>query len=142
MDKLLPEFISTLDTSFKKLLEKTGSASGASKLTVSQLQYIDAVHTLGEPSVTELSDALAITKASVTVGVNKLVKQGYVVKVQSYKDKRVFRVRLTAAGEALAKAKLQTFKNYVAVIRAALTENEVEQFEAIIAKLVNHFRRT
>lgn len=142
MDKLLREFIHTLDASFKKLLEETGSASGISKLTVSQLQYIDAVHTLGEPSITELADALAITKASVTVGVNKLVRQGYVVKGQSHEDKRVFRVSLTEAGKTLVKAKLQTFKNYGTVMRAVLTEDEAEQFEAIVGKLVNHLRQT
>lgn len=142
MNKLLPEFIDTLDASFKKLLEETGSASGASKLTLSQLQYIDAVHTLGEPSITELADALAITKASVTVGVNKLVRQGYVAKSQSHEDKRVFRVSLTEAGETLAQAKLQTFETYVGVIRAALTKVEVRQFETIITKLVKHFRRS
>lgn len=142
MDKLLLEFIDTLDGSFKKLLEETGSASGVSKLTVSQLQYIDAVHTLSEPSITELADALSITKASVTVGVNKLVRQGYVVKARSREDKRVFRVSLTEAGETLVKAKLQTFENYVAVIRAALTEDEAKQFEAIVSKLVTHFRQS
>lgn len=140
MDNLLLEFIDTLDASFKKLLEETGSASGISKLTVSQLQYIDVVHTLGKPSITELADALAITKASVTVGVNKLVRRGYVVKKQSHQDKRVFRVSLTEAGETLIKAKLQTFRNYVAVIHAALTEAEAKQFEAIVSKLVDHLR--
>jgi len=142
MDRLLRDFINTLDASFKKLLEETGSASGVSKLTVSQLQYIDAVYTLGEPSITELADALTITKASVTVGVNKLVRQGYVVKIQSHEDKRVFRVSLTGAGKTLVKAKLQTFKNYVTVICAALTEDEAKQFEAIVGKLVDHLRHT
>ncbi len=142
MDKLLPEFINTLDASFKKLLKETNSAPGASKLTVSQLQYIDAVHTLGEPSITELADALTITKASVTVGINKLVRQGYVVKSQSYEDRRVFRVSLTEAGGTLVKAKLQTLENYVGVIHAALTEVEAKQFETIVTKLIEHFRQT
>lgn len=142
MDKLLLDFINTLDASFKKRLEEAGSAAGVALLTVSQLGYIDAVHVLGEPSITELADALAVTKASVTVGVNRLVRQGYVVKAQSHEDKRVFRVSLTEAGETLVRAKLQTLEAYVAGIRAALTEDEAEQFTAIVTKVVRHLKQS
>lgn len=135
------EFINTLDTSFKKLIEETGSAAGASKLTLSQLGYIDAVHTLGEPSLTELAEGLAITKASATVGVNRLVKQGYVLKVPSQADKRVLHVSLTDVGKKLVAAKYRTLENYVAAIHGALTTQEAEQFEATITKLVNHLRQ-
>lgn len=41
-----------------------GSVSGASKLTVSRLQYIDMVHKLGEPSIVELTDLLTIRRCA------------------------------------------------------------------------------
>ncbi len=75
-----------------------GSRSGFARLTIAQLQYIDAIHQLGEPTITEIAARLSITKASVTTGVNKLVSLGYVVKTPSSVDRRALQVSLTAAG--------------------------------------------
>ncbi|WP_414529869.1 glycosyltransferase [Nodularia chucula] len=51
MEEILLEFVNTLDSSFKKLQEEAGINSGISQLTISQFQYIDAIHQLGEPTI-------------------------------------------------------------------------------------------
>jgi DNA-binding MarR family transcriptional regulator len=140
MEKLLIEFVNTFDLSLKKVQE-AGLGSGISKLTVNQLRYIDAIHALGKPTITEIAGKLTITKASVTAGINKLIHLGYVIKTQSLADKRVFHVSLTEAGEQLTKAKYQALKEYDALISAALSETEVRQFEKTLAKIVKLFER-
>lgn len=142
MEEILIEFVNTLDSLFKKLQEDAGSASGISQLTISQFQYINAIHELGEPTITEVAEKLAITKASVTAGINKLTKRGHITKTQSREDKRVFRVRLTGTGKQLIDAKYQALKEYGDFISAALSEDEARQFKAIITKLVKLFRQT
>lgn len=137
MEKLLIEFINTLDLSLKKVQT---DASGFSRLTISQLQYIDAIDALGKPAISEIANRLNITKASVTAGVNKLVEMGYIVKTQSDEDKRVFHVSLTEAGRELVSAKYQALKAYGEFIGAALSEEEARQFEAILTKLVKLFK--
>ena len=141
MEKLLIEFINTLDLSLKKLQAEVGDASGVSKLTIHQFQYIDAIYELGEPAITEIADRLHITKASVTTGVQKLINMGYVLKTQSSQDKRVFHVSLTEAGEKLIKAKYQALKEYGEFIEAALSKEEASQFEATLDKLVKVFKK-
>ena len=141
MELLLVEFINTLDLSLKKLQKEIGDSSGFSSLTISQLQYIDAIHALGAPAITEVANKLNITKASVTAGVNKLIDMGYLTKTQSEEDKRVFHVSLTAAGQQLTVAKAQALKEYGEFITEVLSEAEAHQFEAIITKLVEHFRQ-
>ena len=141
MEKLLIEFINTLDLSLKKLQAEVGDASGVSKLTIHQFQYIDAIYELGEPAITEIADRLHITKASVTTGVQKLINMGYVLKTQSSQDKRVFHVSLTEAGEKLIKAKYQALKEYEEFIEAALSKEEASQFEATLDKLVKVFKK-
>ena len=141
MEKLLIEFINTLDLSLKKLQAEVGDASGVSKLTIHQFQYIDAIYELGEPAITEIADRLHITKASVTTGVQKLINMGYVLKTQSSQDKRVFHVSLTDAGEKLIKAKYQALKEYGEFIQAALSKEEASQFEATLDKLVKVFKK-
>jgi DNA-binding MarR family transcriptional regulator len=142
MEKLLIEFINTLDLSLKKLQAEVGDASGVSKLTIHQFQYIDAIYELGEPAITEIADRLHITKASVTTGVQKLINMGYVLKTQSSQDKRVFHVSLTEAGGQLIKAKYQALKEYGEFIEAALSKEEASQFEATLDKLVKVFKKT
>ncbi|MGL4608058.1 MAG: MarR family transcriptional regulator, partial [Trueperaceae bacterium] len=70
IENTLLNFIDTLDASFKKIPESTGNSLN---ITSSQAQYIEAIHKLGEPTLSELADGLDITKASVTVAVNKLL---------------------------------------------------------------------
>ena len=141
MEEILLEFVSTLDASFKKLQEQAGSRSGVNQLTISQFQYIDAIHQLKDPTITELAEKLSITKASVTAGIHKLTQRGFVTKVQSSEDRRVFRVSLTAAGEHLITAKYQALQDYGAFISDALSEEEARQFTAIITKLVKLFKQ-
>ncbi|MEL7034030.1 MAG: MarR family transcriptional regulator [Cyanobacteria bacterium J06592_8] len=141
MEKILLEFIDTLDSSFKKLLENVRSTSGVSQLTISQFQYIDAIHELGEPTITEIAEKLAITKASATTGINKLVEKGYLNKTQSAQDKRIFHVSLTDTSRQLIEAKYQALKEYGEFIQAALSEEEVKQFETIMTKLVKRFKQ-
>ncbi len=135
MDKILLEFIGTLDHSLRRL-----QTEGFSQLTVSQFQYIDAIATLGQPTVSEVAARLGYSKASVTAGINKLVSLGFVSKTQSEADKRVFHVSLTESGVRMVNAKLQTVKEYVDFVASALTEDETRQFEAILTKLVAQFK--
>lgn len=141
MEKLLVEFVNTFDITLKKFQADLGDGSGISKLTISQLQYIDTIHELGEPTITEIAERLSITKASVTIGINKLAALGYVTKTQSTLDKRVLHVSLTEASRQLAKAKYQSLKEYGAFINAALTEDEARQFKETLTKIVCLFKQ-
>ena len=117
MEELLLAFIDTLDLSLKKLRKQVGDSSGFAKLTIHQLQYIDAIGALGQPTITQLAEKLQITKASVTNGVNKLIGIGYVAKKQSSEDKRVYHVSLTSAGAQIVDAKYRALQDYGEFIR-------------------------
>jgi DNA-binding MarR family transcriptional regulator len=140
MEKLLIEFIDTLDSSLKKFQKQMGQGSGFSKLTINQFHYIDAVNDIGNPTITQIADRLKITKASVTAGINKLVNLGFVRKNQSNEDKRVFHVSLTEEGEHLINLKYHVIKEYEEFISSALSAEEARQFEDILSKLVKHFK--
>jgi DNA-binding MarR family transcriptional regulator len=142
MEELLIEFVNTFDLSLKKVQLEAGAISGFSELTVHQLRYIEAVHALGTPSITEIAAKLKFTKASVTASVNKLCHLGYLLKEQSTSDKRVFRVNLTEKAEELVKVKLRALNDYSNFITSALNKEEVEQFETILTKIVTLFSHT
>lgn len=138
MQKLLIEFIDTLDASLKRVQQQAGD--GFSGLTISQFQYLNTIHALGQPTISDIAYRLGFSKASVTMGVNRLVNLGYVEKTQSSEDRRVFHVCLTASGQQLVRAKFEALKEYEMFILGALSEDEARQFEAILAKLVKVFK--
>lgn len=135
MEKILLEFIATLDHTLKKQ-----QTAGFSQLTFSQFQYVDAIATLGEPTVSEVAARLGFSKASATAAINKLTALGFVSKTQSEVDKRVFYVDLTESGRRLVEARARTIQAYVDFVVSALTEDEMRQFEAILGKLVARFK--
>lgn len=141
MEELLIEFVNTFDLSLKKILTEVREGSGISKLTISQLQYIDAIDALGAPTITEIADRLKITKPSVTTGIHKLIKMGYVIKTQSSTDKRIFHVNLTEAARQFVKARYQALKEYGEFLGAALSEDEARQFEQTLTKIVKLFKQ-
>ena len=142
MEEQLLAFINTLDISLKKLQREVGDNSGFAKLTIHQLQYIDAIGALGQPTITQVAGKLHITKASVTNGINKLIRLGYVTKNQSSQDKRVYHVSLTAEAAQIVDAKYRALKDYGEFIRSALSAEEARQFELTLAKLVHLFERS
>ncbi len=142
MEKILIEFINTLDTSHKKIQMSLGENSGFSQLTISQLHYIEAIQSLKDPTISEIADFMKISRASATVGINRLVSMGFIRKIRSTEDKRVFHVQLTATGQQLINAKQKALKEYETFITEALSQEEANQFKHILEKLVTHFKQS
>ena len=142
METLLLQCVDTLDASLKSTLEQLGQQAGLGKLTINQLQYIDAIHLLDQPTITELAEQLDITKPSVTAGVNKLVTLGYVRKIPSTEDKRVVHIELTTAAKTLVSAKYHALQQYGDFIRSALTDQEAQSLTLILTRLVTLFEKS
>lgn len=139
MDAILTDLVTSLDTAYRRSLRHTGTASDASSLTTSQLRYIDAVHAIGRPTVSEVAAALDVSRPAATTGVQRLVQRGYLVKTRSSQDGRSILVTVTAAGERLVRAKSAALQAYGEAVRAALSDEEVVQFGRLVAKLSRHF---
>ncbi|MBA2175834.1 MarR family transcriptional regulator [Halobacillus locisalis] len=139
MEKVLREFITTLDTSFKRLVEDAMETAGVKNLSVNQIQYIEVIGKLGNPTLSEIASELNITKASATAGVNKLVNLGYAEKNQSNVDKRIYHVSLTQTSEKFIQLEQQALEEYVSFISQSLTKEEEDQFSSTLNKLVKGF---
>ncbi len=142
MEDLLLAFINTLDLSLKRFQRDARDQASSERLTVSQLRYIDAIHSLGTPTLSRLAGQLGVSRASATVAINRLAQLGYVLKTPSPADGRAFEVRLTAPALRLAAAKDKALKTYSARIESALSPREVRQFRAIMTKIARRFEQT
>jgi DNA-binding MarR family transcriptional regulator len=135
MQVLLLQFVETLDHTLKN----GRGSSGIMNLTVSQLQYLDAIAELEQATVTSISERLHVTKPSATAAVSRLIELGYVRKLPSSRDGRVHILELNEAGGQLALLKEQATRDYRTFIESVLSPGEQAAFQAALQKLVEHY---
>lgn len=72
-------------------------------LTINEMHLIESVGKgkNKQRTISEIAEDLGITLPSVTVGINKLMKKGYVEKIRSEEDARIVYVSLTRMGKKI-----------------------------------------
>ncbi len=108
-----------------------------SDLTVKQLYYLDMVKKLSNPTFTDLSEKIGVTKPTVTTAVNKLIKQGFIEKIQSVEDRRVYNLLLTAAGERVVDIHDKVHKDFAHMISSCLNNQELNKLVEIFTKVID-----
>jgi DNA-binding MarR family transcriptional regulator len=72
-------------------------------ITATQLNVLKLLHTVGDLSLSELSKQMAATNSTITGIIDRMVAANVVVREQSTEDRRVWRIRLTPEGRAIAR---------------------------------------
>lgn len=98
--------------------------------------WIEEVHGhLEGTSPTHLSRCQNVSKNTISALLRGLEEQGLVERTLDADDRRVFRMRLTAAGRALVQATAPEHMDYLNRLPAGLTPAEREQLIELLAKL-------
>ncbi|MBN1533759.1 MAG: MarR family transcriptional regulator [Spirochaetes bacterium] len=129
-----------LHASIQRYKEGIIGSGSYSDLTLSQLFYIEAIHSLGNPSLGELAARLKVSSASASVGVRKLLQKGMIVKVRSSEDRRVYHIGLSRLGKKLMEAEARAFSDFIANIRRALSDSEIDAVERIFRKILDRYQ--
>lgn len=137
MERSLLHFVATLDASLRHSLENVAASHG--ELTINQLRYLEAAHRLDRPTVSDIAEALGVSRASASTAVTGLVAGGFLAKTPSAEDRRAVQVSLTDRGMEPVRARDRAVQTYGEFIRSVLTTEEASQFEMIIGKLVAGF---
>ncbi len=93
--KLMVVF-SKLGNTFMNSLYKNLEELGMNPSAYTMLAHLNEV---GRAKTQKLGEVAVITSGTITHMVNKLVKQGFVIKVQDDTDKRIFWIEITTAGK-------------------------------------------
>ena len=109
----------------------------AAGLSARQLEYIDIINKLDNPSLGEIAKVLELSKPSVTNIVNTLVKKGYIKKFQSDEDRRIFHVHLSNKGRKLVEMHNQTHNMIADLFRNNLDADDLEILVSILNKVVS-----
>lgn len=98
------------------------------KFTNNDYYYLYLIDSLGEPNLSTIAEALALTKPGVTSIVQKLCNMGLVMKRQSNEDKRVHFVSLTQKGKDILNGDRSVYKTVTEEISSLCKTEQEQQF--------------
>ena len=106
-------------------------------LTINEMHLIESVGKgkNKQRTISEIAEDLGITLPSVTVGINKLMKKGYVEKIRSEEDARIVYVSLTRMGQKIDSVHRYSPESLVRSIIRDMSEEEQQALYKGIMKL-------
>lgn len=107
------------------------------KFSNNDYYYLMVIHSLQMPNLTQIAEALSLTKPAVSVIIRKLLNLDLIKKMQSEEDKRVFYVELSKKGKSILQGD-QAVYQWVSdtMEEIAEDEKELEVMDCMISKLV------
>lgn len=109
-----------------------------SDITVTDMHIIDAVGNGEARTMSQISKTLEVTMGTLTIGINGLVKKGYVERRRGEKDRRIVYASLTDKGNRAYDHHMQFHKDMVSSVMNGLSEDEAKVLAKTMTKL-DHF---
>ncbi|MBP2642473.1 MAG: transcriptional regulator, MarR family [Firmicutes bacterium] len=110
-------------------------------LTFTQLHYLHAVSELNGPTFSDLAEKFNVEKSTVTAIISKLTQRGYLYKVQSTNDLRVFHIYLAEKGKRLIEYEGRSYQRFAQTITENLSDEEKLQFAVLLNKMEDSISR-
>ncbi|EKO3582730.1 MarR family transcriptional regulator [Vibrio metschnikovii] len=110
--------------------------NGHLDLTNSELQYIYTLLAYAEQGIrlTELADQMKVSKASASAMVNKLQKQGYIIREPCLEDARAQRLLPSEKMLAMQEYEAEVYHSAIVHFQQTLTSDELRQLEQLLMK--------
>lgn len=109
-------------------------------LTSTQLNYLEIINELGNPNITELSEALGVKKPSVTVVIERLITKGCIYKIHSDADRRTSHIHLTEVGKQINQRHDFAHDYMADLIENSLDDNEQSQLIILLNKVLESYK--
>ncbi len=106
-------------------------------LTPTQISYLETIHELNNPNITELAAALGLKKPSVTLVVDRLITKGCIYKTHSDADRRSSHLHLTDLGTQINKRHDSAHDYLIEFITGKLTKEEFNTFSLLLSRIIN-----
>lgn len=107
-------------------------------ITATQLNVLKLLDTVGDLSLSQLSEKLAATNSSITGIIDRMVAANLVAREQSREDRRVWHIRLTPEGRAVARKVDVAPWEVLQRALATLPPGELDQLIKTLVKIVDH----
>lgn len=121
-------------------IEEKSIRENGSDLTMTEMHTIHAVGDDRPRTMSEVAKDLKITMGTLTTGIDKLIKKGYVVRKRTDEDKRVVLVELTEKGIEAKKVHDEFHQEMIRSVIDSLDEDEERVLTVALTKLIQFFQ--
>lgn len=101
-------------------------------ISYNSMLYINVIYYKQKCTLSELAQALHVTKSAVTIKINELIKKNLVEKIQSEDDKRVFYVRVSKEMMQMMEMYGSIFSAVAEDLNKQFTPEQLETFSSIL----------
>lgn len=136
MEKII-DIIEKLSSMMGVMEEYAKEQYNLSHLTSTQMNYLETIHKLGNPNITELAASLKLSKPTVTVAIDKFVEKEFVFKVQSDKDRRSAHLHLTEKGKLINQMHDYAHKRIAESFTRKLNSEELDTLVALLHQVIS-----
>jgi len=141
MQRSLEQILNIILHSGEMLEEEMKSESDLKSLTARQLYCLELIREMENPSLSELAERMNISKASMSVMIERLERNILIYKVASDKDRRIAHVHLTEAGERAASLHKDLHNRIAELLTGEMTESEKEILIVLLNKSVRSLKK-
>lgn len=141
MQKNLEQILNVILHTSEMLEEDMKQESDLKNLTTRQLNCIELVKNMKNPTLSELAQKLNITKPSTSVMLDRLKEHGYLIRVKSDNDRRSAHVHLTDKGEKAAQVHTEVHEEIAKQLSKELTVSEKEILIVLLNKAIQSFTK-
>jgi len=127
-----------LQTESRRLAREQCARHG---ITATQLNVLKLLEAVGELSLSELSRRMAAKNSTVTGIIDRMSAAGLVVREQSAEDRRVWKIRMTSEGRAIARRIEVAPWDLLRSALLALEPAELDRLIATLTKVAAHVER-
>lgn len=105
------------------------------KVTVPQLAILELLFRSGELNMSDMARSMNVTTAAMTGIIDRLVRDGYVVRTAVPNDRRIIKIRLTIKGSKIAKNTIEQKRHLITRIFGTLSHAEREEYLKISTRI-------
>ncbi|HON29351.1 MAG TPA: MarR family winged helix-turn-helix transcriptional regulator [Mesotoga infera] len=116
--------------------ERSLNNEGSSRLTVRQMYYLNIIAKMDRPTISQMAERLSVTKPTVTTTVRKFIEEGYLKRIQSEGDRRIFWLELTNRGRKVIQTYYKIHKDFSHKICEVLDTREAQELIKILEKIL------
>ena len=109
-------------------------------ISVTDMHIIEAIGIEEPRTMSTISKSLGVTMGTLTVGINGLVKKGYVIRCRSTQDRRVVHISLSEKGVKAYYHHKHFHEQMIQGVIGVLTEEELQALIKALTKLNSWFR--
>lgn len=129
---LLNKILKEIFYKILRLQEKAVSKDTDGHISRTEMHIIEVIDEMPVATLTNVAEALGITKATASVSTSRLEKKNYIKKVKSSRDKRLYILKLTEEGNVCCKKHRQFHEM---MVQSLLKDFKIEEHPEVLTSL-------